>query len=300
MRSIYILLLSLFLSPVISTAQKVIPLYSTVIPNARAYPDKEHSNSTNDVVFRVSKPELFVFLPDPSISTGTAVIICPGGGYGGLVIDREGYDIARRFVKEGVAGFVLKYRLPSDSTMIDKSIGPLQDAQQAIKIIRQRAKEWNINTNQIGIMGFSAGGHLASTAGTHFDRSYITNENDINLRPDFMILVYPVISMKDNITHKGTRNNLLGKDPSISQVNNFSNETRVNSQTPPAFISAASDDSAVSVANSIDFYDALLKNKISASMHIYAKGGHGFLKLPPRDLWMNELKYWMKNNGWVK
>lgn len=123
----------MFLAPVICPAQKAIPLYPTVIPNARTYPDKEHSNTTNDAIFNVSKPELFVFLPDPSISTGTAVIICPGGGYGGLVIDREGYDIARRFVKEGVAGFVLKYRLPSDSTMIDKSIGPLQDAQQAIK-----------------------------------------------------------------------------------------------------------------------------------------------------------------------
>lgn len=270
MRCIYILLLSLFFAPVICTAQKAIPLYPTVIPNSRTYPDKEHSNSAHDAVFNVSKPELFVFLPDPSISTGTAVIICPGGGYSALVIDREGYDIARRFAKEGVAGFVLKYRLPSDSTMIDKFIGPLQDAQQAIKIIRQHAKEWNINTNQIGIMGFSAGGHLASTAGTHFDRSYITNENDINLRPDFMILVYPVISMKDDITHKGTRNNLLGRDPSISQVNNFSNETQVNSRTPPAFITAASDDSLVPVANSIDFYDALLRNKISGSMHIYA------------------------------
>lgn len=300
MRSVYFLLTLVFFTSVICSAQKAIPLYPTVIPNSKTYPDKEHSNSTNDAVFNVSKPELFVFLPDPSISTGTAVIICPGGGYGGLVIDREGYDIARRFVKEGVAGFVLKYRLPSDSTMIDKSIGPLQDAQQAMKVIRQKAKEWNINTNQIGIMGFSAGGHLASTAGTHFDQAYITNENDINLRPDFMILVYPVISMKDKITHQGTRNNLLGKDPSLSQVNNFSNETKVNSRTPPAFITAASDDSAVSVTNSIDFYDALLKNKVSASMHIYAKGGHGFLKLPPRDLWVNELNYWMKNNGWVK
>jgi acetyl esterase/lipase len=300
LRCIFILLVSFLFEPVISHAQKAIPLYPSGIPNARTYPDKEHSNLTHDAIFNVSKPELFVYLPPASIAASSAVIICPGGGYGGLVIDREGYDIARRFVKAGIAAFVLKYRLPSDSTMIDKSIGPLQDAQQAIKTVRQHAAEWNINANQIGIMGFSAGGHLASTAGTHFDQSYITNKDGISLRPDFMILIYPVISMKDSITHKGTRNNLLGNNPSISQVNYFSNETRVNSQTPPTFLAAASDDSLVPVNNSIDFYEALLKNKIAASMHIYAKGGHGFLKLPPRDLWMNELKYWMKNNGWIK
>ncbi|HCN82036.1 MAG TPA: endo-1,4-beta-xylanase [Sphingobacteriaceae bacterium] len=290
-----------FFMPFFCQAQKAFPLYAAQIPNAHIASDEEFSNSDHTVLFKVSRPELFVYLPSKRKATGTAVIICPGGGYEALVIEREGYDIARRFVKMGVAAFVLKYRLPGgNSTMINKSIGPLQDAQQAIKLVRQRASEWNLDPGKIGIMGFSAGGHLASTAGTHFDQKVIENKEKISLRPDFMILIYPVISMTDSIGHIGSRNNLLGKNPSAQQISYFSNEGKVNKQTPPAFIAQAGDDSVVSVSNSISFYEALRRNKIQAVLHIYAQGGHGFLKVPPRDLWMNELKFWMKSNNWIK
>jgi acetyl esterase/lipase len=175
-------------------AQEVIPLYQGEIPNSLPY-DMKEIVTTSDGSFKgyskVSKPTLEIFLPDQNIATGAAVIICPGGGYVNESYKGEGTVIAHAFNKQGIAAFVLKYRLPSDSIMQDKSIGPLQDAQQAIKTVRQKAAEWKIDPHKIGIMGFSAGGHLASTAGTHFDKSYIPNDEQVNLRPDFLILIYP-------------------------------------------------------------------------------------------------------------
>ena len=183
--------------------------------------------STN-IAYNVSVPTITVFLPPKEKANGTAVIICPGGGYHVLVIEREGRDIAREFNKLGVAAFVLKYRLPDDRIMPDKSIGPLQDAQRAVAVVREHAGEWNIDPHKIGIMGFSAGGHLASTAGTHFENALIENKNGTSLRPDFMILVYPVISFSDSLGHIGSREYLLGKNPSEKQIRFFSNELQVD------------------------------------------------------------------------
>ena len=186
------------------------------------------------------------------------MVICPGGGYWVTSIVKEGFAVAREFNKWGVAAFVLKYRIPNDSSMIDKKIGPLQDAQRAIQLVRMHAKEWNVDANKVGIMGFSAGGHLASTAATHFNHSYIENTNNINLRPDFSIFIYPVISFQDSIGHIGSRDQLIGKNPPKPLLDSFSNELQVTAQTPPTFLVHATDDDVVPVMNSIVFYEALL------------------------------------------
>jgi acetyl esterase/lipase len=228
------------------------------------------------------------------------VVICPGGGYGMESYRLEGTNIAEAFVKKGIAAFILKYRLPSDSIMPDKSVGPLQDAQQAIKTVRQRAEEWKLNPSKLGIMGFSAGGHLASTVGTHFNKSYIQNDENISLRPDFMILIYPVISMKEGLTHGGSKTNLLGKTPSEEQIALFSNELQVNANTPPTWITHTGDDTVVPVENSIRFYQELIRNKVPAEMHLYPAGNHGFVLKLPTDEWMQPLFGWMQKSGITK
>lgn len=266
-------------------AQPVIPLYTGSVPNAR--PDA----LTSDI------PTLTVYVP--AQANGTAVIICPGGGYGTLVIKREGYEVAEAFTKMGVTAFVLKYRLPTDKTMLNKSIGPLQDAQRALKLVRQRTTEWHLNPNRIGIMGFSAGGHLAATAGTQYNRAVIDNAEATRLRPDFMILVYPVISLNDSLGHAGTRNNLLGSSPTAEQIQLYSNELQVTKDTPPAFLLHAGDDKVVPVDNSLVFYKALQRNGVTAGMHIYPKGDHGFLTTPTRDEWLDLCKRWLMANGWL-
>ncbi|HEY0772176.1 MAG TPA: alpha/beta hydrolase, partial [Sphingobacteriaceae bacterium] len=239
----------------VAVAQHTIPLYGTKsIPNALTAANEEKISADSIAVSTVSNPTLTVYLPEKDKATGMAVIICPGGGYGKLMIKREGHNIAREFNKMGGAAFVLKYRLPADRTMKDKSIGPLQDALQAIKTVRMNAKKWNISSDKIGIMGFSAGGHLASTAGTHYNEKVIDNNEQISLRPDFMILVYPVISFMDSLAHLGSRKNLLGPYASIEQINRFSNELHITNETPPVFLVHASDDTVVSVNNSVRFY----------------------------------------------
>lgn len=280
-------------------AQQEFNLYPNTVPNAKDTPNDEVKTAAH-VVSKVSLPTLSVFLPPKDKATGAAVIICPGGGYGVLVIKREGYDVAEAFTKQGIAAFVLKYRLPSEKIMIDPSIGPLQDAQQAIKTIRQRAKEWNVDPQKIGIMGFSAGGHLAATAGTHFEQSVLSSTEGISVRPDFMILVYPVISFMEGIGHKGSGVNLLGKNASLEQIKLYSNELQVTSFTPPAFITHAGDDTVVPVSNSLIFYEALKKNNIPSELHIYSKGEHGYLKVPAFDEWFGRCLHWMTTAGFVK
>lgn len=293
-----IILLFLLISN-LTVAQQTIPLYQGAIPNSIETPNKEYANGT-PIYFNVTQPSLGIYLPQPEIANGTAIIICPGGGYEGLWMKREGWDVAEKLNKLGVAAFVLKYRLPSDLTMKDKSIGPLQDAQRAIQIVRQRASEWKIDPNKIGIMGFSAGGHLASSAETHFNKSYIENSDGINLRPDFAILVYPVISFGDSLTHYGSRNALIGKNPSGEIIKLFSNELQVTPQTPPTFLIQAEDDKIVSVKNSIVFFEALLKNKVAAGLHIFPKGDHGFGLEPSHSNWFSYCALWLQENGWLK
>ncbi len=283
--------------------QTVMPLYTDSIPNFIFTKDEETTaNNGVLIISKVSRPTLTAYLPPKEKMNGTAVIICPGGGYGVLAAGHEGADVAKELNKYGVAAFVLKYRIPSDATMKNKEIGPLQDAQEAIKMVRDRAKEWNINVNRIGIMGFSAGGHLASTAGTHYAKALIENKDNTSLRPDFMVLVYPVISFQDAIGHIGSRDNLLGKNPTQEKKDYYSNELQVNDSTPPAFLVHASDDDGVKVENSIAFYEALIKHHVPAEMHIYQNGGHGFgMHLPKNtDLWLDRCKNWMTANGWLK
>ncbi len=298
-----ILILILVLSYQISNAQQTIPLYPGKIPNSKltANDEQRTANDLVDSVTRkVSVPTLSIFLPSKNQSNGTAVIICPGGGYGGLLTKREGSDVARAFAKLGVAAFVLKYRLPDDGIMEDKSIGPLQDALQALKTVRQNAGKWNLDDKKIGIMGFSAGGHLASSAGTHFDARIIENPENTNLRPDFMVLVNPVISFSDEIGHIGSRNNLLGKTPSAKKINFFSNELHVNQSTPQTFLVHTADDTVVSPENSFRFYYALRKNKVNAELHIYSEGEHGFLKKPVFEEWFGRTVNWMRDRNLIE
>lgn len=283
-----------------STAQTCIKLYPGPVPNSISGPDQEvhTANATVDsLTSKVSVPGLTLFLPTKETATGTAVIICPGGGYGTLLTKREGSDVARTFNKLGIAAFVLKYRLPDNKIMKDQSIGPIQDAQQAIKIVRERAKEFGIDPAKIGIMGFSAGGHLASTAGTHFKTRYIDEAGKISLRPDFMILVNPVVSFNDSTGHLGSRDNLLGKNPGAEKIRLFSNELQVTKATPPAFLVHSGADTVVPVANSIEFYNAMKRNGMDGALHIYSKGEHGFLSYPPFEEWFGRCSEWMKVSG---
>jgi acetyl esterase/lipase len=284
-----------FLSSVTANAQEIINLYPSAIPNSRTIPVKEVNN--NGMFRSVTIPTLEIYLPEKDKATGASVVICPGGGYSVVVYQGEGISTAKALAKNGVAAFVLKYRLPDDSSMLNKNIGPLQDAQQAIKVVRENAAKWNIDPNKVGIMGFSAGGHLASTEATHFKKALIENNNNTNLRPDFQILIYPVITMQDSLTHADSRTKLLGKNPSKQIINYFSNEMQVDSNTPPAYITHAADDNVVDVDNSINYFEALRHKKVNTEMHIYPKGGHGFIFRQPG--WMDPLFLWMKNNKWI-
>lgn len=295
LRTLFLLLL--LQTSLMGLAQQEIALYNGTIPNSTNATNEEYTRISNDgerVIYKVSVPTLTLFLPPANKSNGTAVIVCPGGGYRVEVSKREGSDIARKFNELGIAAFVLKYRLPADRTMQDKSIGPLQDAQRAIQMIRENAAEWKINADKIGIMGFSAGGHLAATAGTRFREVFIDNPSGTSLRPDFMLLIYPVISLADSVGHSGTRRNLLGDNPSPVKVRAFSNELQVSQFTPPAFLTHAADDSVVPVENSLLFFSALRKNRVPSGLFIYPKGEHGYLSAPPFDEWFERCIYWMK------
>lgn len=289
-----------FIVAISASAQSVaeFPLYTGAISGAKQSSVKEQVVFANGGV-RISNviaPTLTKFTP--AKPNGTSVIICPGGGYVRLAIDHEGVEVAKTFNEYGITAFVLKYRLPNDSIMMDKSIGPLQDAQQAIRIVREKATSWGLNPNKIGIMGFSAGGHLASTASTHFIfLADVTLKDTTSVRPDFSILIYPVISMNDSITHMGSKTSLIGKNPSTELARLFSNELQVTKDTPPTFLVQAGDDGTVPVENSIRYYEACIKNKIPVEMHLYPKGGHGFglHNKTTSDQWFERLMNWLES-----
>jgi acetyl esterase/lipase len=313
-------LLSLFAS--ISFAQTAMPLYEGLAPNSKPTILKDSTVTYGKMVFmvRVINPDLTMYLPEKNINTGMAVVICPGGGYTGLAIEHEGHAIAKKLQANGIAGFVLKYRLPNAEFVTNKEFVPLQDAQRAIQLVREHAEKWGINPHKIGIQGNSAGGHLASTAGTHFQKEQIQNPKKTSLRPDFMILNYPVISFADNLTHYGSRFNLVGEMPaeelkkitndwqnsekklkalpiSAEKIKEYSNELQVTANTPPTFITHANNDDVVPVGNSILFIAALQQSNVPVESFFYAKGGHGYGMDNPtaENEWIENCLKWLKN-----
>jgi acetyl esterase/lipase len=282
--------------------EKSIPLYPKGVPNSKPAPAAYVESTSKDFhISKVTDPTITPYLPTKGTANGAAIIVCPGGSYSILASAHEGTAIAQEFNKIGVTAFVLKYRLPSDDIMADKSIGPLQDAQTAIMIVRKRAAEWGIDPAKIGIIGFSAGGHLASTAGTHFDKVVIENKENISVRPDFMMLIYPVITFGE-YAHTGSRANLIGKTPSAAQVELYSNEKQITANTPPTFLIHAQDDKTVPVENSLMFYEGLLKNHVKAEMHLFQEGGHGFglNNSKSKDKWFDWAANWLDENGFLK
>jgi acetyl esterase/lipase len=252
----------------------------------------------------VTEPSIVPFFPSNGRINGAAVLILPGGGYARLAFDKEGYDIAQWLTSIGVTAFVLKYRLPGEGHEHGYNV-PLQDAQRAARIIRRRASEWEIDVNRVGVMGFSAGGHAASTLGTQYSKpvySPVDSADHLSAKPNFMLLGYPVISMKDGVTHVGSRENLIGQDPSQEMIDEFSSELHVGAATPPTFIVQANDDS-VSTENSVLFYRALKNSVVDAEMHIFRKGGHGYGIRNAKGslaLWPMLAHEWLRSTGFAE
>ncbi len=246
-------------------------------------------------------PELRVYLPEAGKATGAGIVVCPGGGYGALATDHEGHQVAKWLNTIGVAAFVLKYRLGGRY----HHPAPLQDAQRAMRTVRARAKEWKIDPDRLGVMGFSAGGHLASTLATHFDAGDPKSKDPIgreSCRPNFAVLCYPVISMTETFGHSGSKRNLLGNNPDPKLAENLSNEKQVTEDTPPTFLFHTGADTGVPVENSIAFYQALRKAKVPAELHIYQDGPHGVGLAPGRpglSTWKDRLADWLKNSGFL-
>ena len=278
---------------------KEMPLWPDGAPGAKKLDQKPVYE--NGLMRNVETPTLTVYLPDKNKATGAAVVICPGGGYWLLAVDHEGSQIAEWLNSIGVAGIVLKYRHNQFKHPI-----PLMDAQRAIRTVRGNFEKWNIDPKKIGIMGFSAGGHLASSAGTHFDYGKKDSKDPIekqSCRPDFMVLCYPVISFTAGYSHFGSRDNLLGKSADPGLVKLMSNELQVTKDTPPTFLVHSTDDTVVPPENSIAFYSALRKNGVKAEMHIYLKGGHGYGMRKNSCVaaadWPGRCRAWMKENGFL-
>lgn len=279
-----------------------IPLWPGEIPNFQKTDEVEVSDSSDIVrISKVQSPDIAVYLPSRKNATGQAVVICPGGGYRILAYDWEGTDIAKWLNAHGIAAVILKYRLPISASNIIPHKSPLMDAQRAMRLVRHHAGDWNIHPDKIGIMGFSAGGHLAATLGTHFDEAHTATGDAIDsldCRPDFMILMYPVITFSKPFMHRGSKEALIGKNPDPSLVDYYSNELQVKDNTPPAFMVHAGDDEAVPVENSLVFYQALKDKNIPAELHIYPTGGHGFsLALDKGYLqtWPDRCLDWLKS-----
>ena len=274
--------------PLVARPQPSIPLWAGGAPGALG------ADSTD-------QPLITPYLPPAGTANGTAVVIFPGGGYQHLSMVKEGSDVANWLAGAGVTTFVVRYRLGPKH----RHPTMLGDAQRAIRTVRARAAEWNVDPRRLGVIGFSAGGHLASTAGTHFDLGSASSADPIeraSARPDFLLLLYPVITMRDSLTHAGSKRNLIGTDAAPDLVRLMSNETRVSRDTPPTFLVHSTDDKAVPVENSLLFYEALKRNGVPAEMHVFEHGGHGF-GLAPRDpvlsAWTTMCEAWMRRHGWL-
>ena len=281
------------------------PLYKT-IPNNIPSKDQEAESSNAGILIieKVSIPSYQYFRVANDNQKRPCVIICPGGGYAILAAGHEGSDVAKYFNSIGVNALVLKYRIPNADNQIDKTIAPLQDAQQAILLARTNAGSWGIDENKIGIMGFSAGGHLAASLATHYNDVKIDNPTKVSLRPDFQILIYPVISFGPE-GHEGSRINLIGNASdakTVKAIDYFSNEKQITKDTPPAFLVHSKDDDAVPVANAIHYYDNLIANKVPAELYLYEKGGHGYgMKNSTSEIiWTSVMKTWMQKSNIIQ
>ena len=289
------LVVTLIFGTLVLTAQdKVLKVWPNGAPNHNGM-DKPEEKYDGVRVRNVSEAEMYVYLPEKEKNTGAAVVICPGGGYMIEAMDHEGYDMAKWLKSRGVAGIVLKYRLPYGHHEI-----PSGDARQALRIVRKNAEAWGIDPAKIGIAGSSAGGHLASTVGTRFDDGNKESEDSferMSSRPDFMLLLYPVITFSEEFGHMGSRKNLIGEGNDWKMVKEYSNELHVTPQTPPTFLVLADDDKGVVPRNSVEFYLALKENNVPAEMHIFAEGNHGFgmnKKNLPVDQWPELFYNWLK------
>jgi acetyl esterase/lipase len=302
MKKIFTLWAGILLAYQVHGQEFLLPLWEGTPPLQRESNQKE--SSVREGILRIAnvqEPTIEVYLPTRQISTGKAVVIFPGGGYGILAYDWEGTDFAKWLNSQGIAGIVVKYRLPKSESLTDPKEVPLLDAQRAIRLVRHHAEEWKIDTSQIGVMGFSAGGHLASTLSTQYTHEVQRSKDNldtISARPDFSILVYPVISFRDASAHSGSRNALIGSDASQELIDRFSAELNVNKNTPPTFLVHAQDDKGVPIENSLLYYKALHSHQVKAALHIYPTGGHGFgfgLGKGSLENWREVLLGWMED-----
>ena len=297
MQSSLLATLTLALMMSISATAQYEPLYKKKVPNFIEAANEESEAVTGGIlrISKVSVPGYAFFSAGDDGTPKPCVIICPGGGYGILAAQHEGTDVAKFYNGIGVHAVVLKYRIPSAKHQEHKEIAPLQDAQQAIFLVRKNAKEWGVDPGKIGIMGFSAGGHLASSLGVHYNDPKLNFKGKVSLRPDFQVLIYPVISF-GKYAHLGSRNNLLSPDTTASLINYYSNELQINVQTPPAFLVHAKDDKAVPIENSEMYLAQLKKFGVAGELYVYEKGGHGFgMNNKTSDVkWTELLTKWMR------
>jgi acetyl esterase/lipase len=293
-----LILVALMFASISSYGQVSQALYPGEIPNFIAGANNQTEAVTGGIlrISNVTEPR-YTFYPSKAMTAVNMplVIIFPGGGYRILAASHEGSDVAKKLNEIGIHAMVVHYRLPDSTRQVDMKFAPLQDAQQAIRVARQQAANWNVDVNKIGVMGFSAGGHLAASAATHFDVDYTKQNDGINLRPDFQILIYPVITFR-SYTHQGSVNSLLGKNKSDDLLSLFSNEEQVNASTPRAFMVHASDDKAVPLSNSLNFAAALANYNVPVDLHVMAKGGHGFgmNNKTTTENWFDRLATWFK------
>jgi acetyl esterase/lipase len=300
-----VFILSILTSSVIVNAQEIVlPLWEGTPPLQKDMGLEEKVVEEGIIrIENVQIPQIDVFLPSKQMRNGQAVVIFPGGGYGILAYDWEGRDFAKWLNAQGIVAIVVKYRLPNSKSLIDAKEVPLLDAQRAVRLTRSHAEDWGIDPAKVGVMGFSAGGHLASTVSTQYDHEVDRSTDAIDqlsAKPSFSILAYPVISFRDASAHSGSRKNLIGDNASQELIDRFSGELNVTDETPPTFLVHAQDDSGVPIENSLLYYDALNAHKVPASLHIYPQGGHGFgfgIGKGPVSGWRDVLLDWLKTVG---
>ncbi|MFR9529036.1 MAG: alpha/beta hydrolase [Rikenellaceae bacterium] len=304
MKKILSLIVFAALALVANAQRFTMPLWGDDMPNYWPSDQEEIVDDSQDIIKirQVNHPTIEVFLPSERMRTGQAVVICPGGGYAMIAYDFEGTDVAKWFNSKGVVAVVLKYRLPQAASNVVSYKSPLLDAQRALRLVRSSAQEWGVDAARVGVMGFSAGGHLAATASTHYATKFAEPVDDVDLlsaRPDFSILVYPVVTFRDDYTDNGTRTRLCNSQVTSELIDEFSNELHVDSLTPPTFLMHSSNDNIVPVQNSLQYYQRLVESGVEAEMHIYPIGGHGYSLAysdPYLTTWTERLEAWLKRH----